>query len=1500
MALKVGELYASFGIDSSGLSSSIAGIEKKCSDLAASLAKTGAALSLSVTTPIVAFGKSVISVGSDFQAQMSRVQAISDATNEELALLTQTAKDLGAETSFSATEAADGMENLASAGFDVNEIIEAMPGMLDLAASSGEDLATSADIAASVLRGFGLEASEAGHVADVLATNAARTNAAVYDTGEAMKYIAPVANTMGLSLEEVAAAIGILSNSGIKGSQAGTTLRGALTRLAKPTDLMRAKMDELNLSFYDSDGEMKSLSEMVSMLRTNMAGLTDEQKQNALVTLFGQEALSGMMVLMEAGPEELDELTKAYENCGGAAEEMANIMLDNLKGDIEAASGSLETLKLNLYDYLEPAMRQAVQAAGGLIDSFNELDDSTKEVVYKVVGLAAAAGPVIAALGGIVGIVGKLVPLITTLVSPMGIIAGGLELMAIAAVDANNDIGRAFEGIAKKAKSALKQADSNITKTFKTISGRIPALAKSIANGFADIIPGVIDVAGSAVVGFMDTITDNAQNIADVGKSIITSLAEGLSNNIPRLIPAAANMMVSIGTALIRNIPSLAEAAGNIAGAIFEGIKNTDWKALGLEIISAISDAISGLVDVFTGWFESAKEAVQNISWGDIWESIKSGFNVASDWLKNLILGDAATDSATWADVGKKIWTWIQSGITVTGDWLKELVLGEEYTPDASWIDVGKALWNKIKEGIKTTGDWLKELVLGDAYTPDASWADAGGAIVNKISEGLNALLGDGGAGLVEKLGDMSGFVTTLASKILSGRINVVAGVSDFLSGLVAKIGEFDGWSTLGDGLSVIATALIDGITGAIPKVANAAATIVDAIGTVLNEAFSSGGLVESMGDVAATIINGLSEAISGLGDLGTTLIGAIGDMLGNIDWSSAGESVKNAATSIVEALGNALRASLDGGQKIMSAIGDMIKGVDWGEAGHAVADVCSGLVSALASEIGKTDFTGFMSSLGDAIGAAASGLVTAAVSIVVNLVSGLFTGDTWAMLWEAGKALLEGIWAGIKSTAESLFPSLGETLKYVLLGDTSSGGFGADVTITIDGVEVIADSATAEAAAIIKEQFEQGEIVSVEQAVYVASQLVMTGQLTGDSVDTEFIEEYAKQMLAGAEIEAPVGVDVQPQMDENWASNVDAAIQSATSSTSSMTLDNVEISSISTVSLSEGAKSTISSAGEEAGQLMTQNMATKIDEGIEDINTSINGVATTVTTTLDPLPEQAGTVGTEVVTALSDAITDNTETATGAMETLASGVTDAASKELSHDNGYKIGSSYVSAIKSGIDAMKSAVKTAASSMASSVRGAASLVLSYSAGHSIGVQFDNGIAAGIRKGTSAITSAARTAARAAYNAAVSELEIGSPSKLAERGIGYMYDAGLAKGILGRVSLIENAARKVVSTMHDMFLVGDPSRNTVYTAQQSIQQTAQETAAANGGRQTIEDRADAIGRAIADRLIETGALNGDVIMDNEKVGERVSSPVSRTIARKSRSTIRGRSAQGVFA
>ena len=364
-----------------------------------------------ITKGIAAIGigklfSEAIKTGMDFEAQMSRVKAISGATGEEFAKLKEQAKQLGADTAFSATEAAEGMENLASAGFSTSEIIAAMPGMLDLAASSGEDLASSADIAASTLRGFGLEASSAGHVADVLAKNAAATNAAVVDTGEAMKYVAPVAKTMGIEFEETAAAIGIMADAGIKGSQAGTTLRGALSRIAKPTKEMRETMDDLGLSFYDSNGKMKSLADITEMLEAKMAGLTDEQKNQALITLFGQESLSGMMALMDRGSGEVRKLTDEYKNCDGSAKDMAKTMQDNLSGAVEEFGGSVESLGIEIFENIEGPLKKAVESGTTELNKLTKAVKNNKieeivpeEAVNTVKNLGKIAGTV--AKGGI-------------------------------------------------------------------------------------------------------------------------------------------------------------------------------------------------------------------------------------------------------------------------------------------------------------------------------------------------------------------------------------------------------------------------------------------------------------------------------------------------------------------------------------------------------------------------------------------------------------------------------------------------------------------------------------------------------------------------------------------------------------------------------------------------------------------------------------------------------------------------------------------------------------------------------------------------------------------------------------------------------------------------------------------------------------------------------------------------------------------------------------------
>ena len=403
------------------------------------MGSTGKALTLGVTAPLVGLGAAAVKTGNEFEAQMSRVKAIAGATEEGFEALSDTALALGSSTAFSASEAAEGMENLASAGFNAQQIIAAMPGLLDLAASSGADLATATDYAASTLNAFGMQADEAGRVADVFAKASADTNAQVEDMGEAMKYIAPVAAAMNQDFEMVAAAIGIMADAGIKGSQAGTTLRGAFSRLAKPTEMMTNTMEALGLSFYDSNGEMLKLDEIVSQLEENMGGLSQEQRNQALVTLFGQEALSGMLALMESGSDGINELTSSLEGSTGAAAEMAEVMLDNTSGAVEEMFGSIETLSIKIQEVLAPTITDIVQGITEFVNWISALDEDTLQLIVTILAFLAATGPVLIFISKIITAVTALGPLLSgigtvigLLSGPIGIVIGALALFAAA------------------------------------------------------------------------------------------------------------------------------------------------------------------------------------------------------------------------------------------------------------------------------------------------------------------------------------------------------------------------------------------------------------------------------------------------------------------------------------------------------------------------------------------------------------------------------------------------------------------------------------------------------------------------------------------------------------------------------------------------------------------------------------------------------------------------------------------------------------------------------------------------------------------------------------------------------------------------------------------------------------------------------------------------------------------------------------------------------------
>lgn len=385
-----------------GLNKGIGEIEGKLGSLGSKLTSTGKNLTLGLTAPLVGLGAASLNTFATFEQQMNRVKAISGATATEFRNLEKQAIDLGASSVFSATEVAQAQEMMASAGMEATDILKSMDGVMALAAVSGGDMALAGEAVATSLNMFGLEADKATHVADVFAKAAADTNAEVGDMAEALKYAGPVAGSFGLTIEETAAAVGIMSNAGIKGSQAGTTLRTALTRLADPSKEASRLMSELGLEFFDSQGKMKPMSGIAQELQGKLGGLTDQQKSAALSTLFGKESLSGMLALMNAGPAEVDRLTNSFVNSTGAAEDFASIINSGTKGSIENLKGALETAGISIGRILAPAFNEIIKGITGVIDWFNSLSPATQGVIVAIAGLLAAIGPLLLIIGTVV------------------------------------------------------------------------------------------------------------------------------------------------------------------------------------------------------------------------------------------------------------------------------------------------------------------------------------------------------------------------------------------------------------------------------------------------------------------------------------------------------------------------------------------------------------------------------------------------------------------------------------------------------------------------------------------------------------------------------------------------------------------------------------------------------------------------------------------------------------------------------------------------------------------------------------------------------------------------------------------------------------------------------------------------------------------------------------------------------------------------------------------
>lgn len=574
----------------------------------------------------------VLDIGMNFESGMSKVQAISGASGEDLAALTDKAKEMGAKTKFSATESAEAMQYMAMAGWKTGDMLNGIEGIMNLAAASGEDLATTSDIVTDALTAFGLSAQDSTHFADVLAQASSNANTNVGMMGETFKYVAPVAGAMGYSAEDVATAVGLMANSGIKASQAGTSLRTILTRMAKPTKEVQTAMDQLGVSVIDSDGNMKSLHEIMDDLRSGFSGLSEAEKVNMAATLGETDGMSGLLAIVNASDGDYQKLTDSINNCSGAAANMAETMQNNLGGQLTILGSTAESLALEIYESVKGPLTDMTKLG---IDAVSNLTEGFK--TGGVMGMIDAAGQMASAFA-------ENLP---------SIIEQGLPLV---------------EGFTENLRS----------NAGKLVDGGIDLILK-LAQGLMDGLPAMLQYVPQIIINIAGIINDNAPKLLMAGVQLIVVLGKGLIQAIPDLIAALPQIIQAIVSTLqafnwvnsgIYIITLLRNGIISMVGAI---------ASAAVEIVKAIVGAIQSLPQKL---LEIAKKAGEGISSGlkgmlgaikGAATSILSGIVSALTSLPSKLLGLAKNGAQSivkgftgqsWGNIGKNIITGITAGIT--------------------------------------------------------------------------------------------------------------------------------------------------------------------------------------------------------------------------------------------------------------------------------------------------------------------------------------------------------------------------------------------------------------------------------------------------------------------------------------------------------------------------------------------------------------------------------------------------------------------------------------------------------------------------------------------------------------------------------------------------------------------------------------------------------------------------------------------------------------------
>lgn len=913
----------------SAVDSNFSSTMKSCSDTAerlrgtissglgfGAMAAIGGKAVTAVGSALKSVTTSAVSAGMSFENAMSSVAAISGATGTNFESLSKKAKEMGASTKYTATEAANAMEYMAMAGWKTEDMLSGIDGIMNLAAASGSDLARTSDIVTDALTAFGKQAKDSGEFADVLAAASANANTNVDLMGETFKYVGSVAGAMGYSIQDISLATGLMANSSIKGSAAGTALRSTITRMAKPTEESSMAMSVLGLSLTDTNGNMKSFGEVMKDMRKGMQGMTEDEKASYAAMLGGQEAMSGLLAIANASDEDFNKLSDAINNAAGSAEKMADIKMDNIQGDVTKLQSSLEGLGITAFQQVNDNFRGFVQNIKNAVDELNQKLSDGKYIEKAIqwvekLGSAFKDGGLeggLKEIGDLLDGTGDKVKTFGAVLGTLGVVTkasdffqGNTWKLVSAGIGGVNKTLKETPQWAKNAGKSLGNAFSN-----SKLGGILQSAVGKIKNPFKDILDAAtldgangiqkIGVLGGKVV---QTVTSTVQTVGKlilgVGSKMFSGLTQIMGLAMKALMPAALIAVVLAGLGLLyqtfgsqidsilqlaqtqgpqfitnlvngmaSRLPDLIQQGGHLVSELLNTI-TANLPALITGGVTLVQSLVSGLISALPELIPSAVSMVTTLITG-----------IASA-LPQLIMTGMRLLLALTQGITENLPSLIDAAIQSLSSFAQGILqnLPAILMTAAQIIGtLAQGIIGAIPQLVAALPQVLSAMIDTIMAT---DWLEVGKQVVLAIGEGIFGGLSKIGGKIGKFFGDISDWCTggeKGGKSVTSGTVSGINAGSSQVSSAANALGNTAASSTaagIQSGIGSVAASAssigdtaINAITSGINSGNGALASAGTSAGTAVTESMDAG--LKPLNNIASTSMNNFSSTISSSG----------------------------------------------------------------------------------------------------------------------------------------------------------------------------------------------------------------------------------------------------------------------------------------------------------------------------------------------------------------------------------------------------------------------------------------------------------------------------------------------------------------------------------------------------------------------------------------------------------------------------------------------------------